>query len=166
MLDAALYKRLFDMIRPAISEDVPALYGLAEAVGLFEPDELEAFAGMISEHLAGEQEDQCWVVDEDQEALWGAAYYAPEPFSEGVWNMYFIGVHPDYQGQGRGTALVKAVEQALVEKGERLLLVETSGMGRFELTRQFYLKNGYDEEARIRDFYKTGDDIVIFRKVL
>ena len=51
-------------------------------------------------------------------------------------------------------------------RGERLLLVETSGLGSFDLTRQFYRKNGYDEEARIRDYYGPGDDKVIFRKAL
>ncbi|MEM9215143.1 MAG: GNAT family N-acetyltransferase [Cyanobacteria bacterium P01_F01_bin.150] len=154
------------MIRSAMSEDVASLYFLSEEIGLFNPPELEAFADMVSEHLEGQQEDQCWIVDEEQQNLRGAAYYAPETFAEGVWNLYFIGVHPDHQGNGRGSALLKYVEKSLVEKGVRLLLIETSGMGSFELTRQFYLKNGYEEEGRIRDFYKQGDDKVIFRKVL
>ena len=33
-------------------------------------------------------------------------------------------------------------------------------------SRQFYCKNGYDEEARIREFYQAGEDKVVFRKVL
>ena len=145
------------MIRPAYSEDVAALYSLAESIGLFEPHELEAFAGMISEHLEGQQEEHCWVVDEAN-GLLGAAYYAPEAFADGVWNLYFIGVHPDHQGKGLGTALLQYVEQALREKEARLLLVETSGLGSFELTRAFYGKNGYDEEARIREFYDKNAD--------
>lgn len=36
------------------------------------------------------------------------------------------------------------VEVPLSERGERLLLVETSGMPEFEPTRAFYLGNGYD----------------------
>lgn len=157
------------MIRPATSDDINALLALTEATGLFEPHELEGFGGMISEHLEGQREGQSetdfWVVD-DEDGLRGAAYYAPEAFSEGVWNLYFIGVHPTYQGKGRGSILLNYVEKALKEQGERLLLVETSGMGSFEKTRTFYRKNGYDEEARIRDFYKPGDDKVIFRKAL
>lgn len=41
-----------------------------------------------------------------------------------------------------------------------------SGLDSFELTRSFYRKNGYDEEARIRDFYRAGDDKIVFRKAL
>lgn len=153
------------MIRSATSNDVVAVLALAKATGLFEPHELEGFGGLLSEHLEGESKTDFWVVD-DENGLRGAAYYAPETFSEGVWNLYFIGVHPTYQGKGRGSALLNYVEKALKEQGERLLLVETSGLNSFEQTRTFYRKNGYDEEARIRDFYKLGDDKVIFRKAL
>ena len=62
--------------------------------------------------------------------------------------------------------LLNYVEQRLKKSGERLLLVETSGLDGFEMTRSFYVKNGYAEEARVRDYYKAGDDKVIFRKAL
>ena len=153
------------MIRPATSDDILSIQALTEATGLFQPHELEDFSGMISEHLEGEQAEHCWIVDADQEVT-AAAYYAPEAFAEGVWNLYFIAVHPTHQGQGRGSALLKYVEQTLTQQGERLLLVETSGLDGFEATRRFYHKNGYDEEARIRDFYKAGDDKITFRKAL
>jgi hypothetical protein len=61
---------------------------------------------------------------------------------------------------------VRHVERALAAGGARLLLIETSGLGSFERTRAFYQALGYVEEARIREFYKAGDDKVIFRKTL
>jgi ribosomal protein S18 acetylase RimI-like enzyme len=54
----------------------------------------------------------------------------------------------------------------LVERGERLLLVETSGVESFEYVRAFYRKSGYQEEARIREFYAAGIDKIVFRKAL
>lgn len=154
------------MIRAAISEDKAGLLAIAEATGLFTPQELEGFGDLISEHLDSEEAgENHWVVD-DQDGLVGAAYYAPEPFAEGVWNLYFIGVFPSEQGKGRGTALIRHVEEDLMKRGERLLLVETSGLERFEPTRTFYRKNDYEEEARIRDYYEAGDDKIIFRKAL
>ena len=62
--------------------------------------------------------------------------------------------------------MLNHVEKTLTEKGERLLLVETSGLPNFEMTRKFYRKQGYEEEAKIRDYYKAGDDKIIFRKAL
>ena len=86
--------------------------------------------------------------------------------TSGTWNLYLIAVHPEHQGRGVGAALVRHIEHALAERGERVLLVETSGLPEFERTRAFYLANGYDEEARIREFYAAGEDKVVFRKVL
>lgn len=154
------------MIRNATPDDKVALLALAEATELFSPEDLEGFAGMMDEQLAsGTEGDDVWITD-DEDGLRGAAYYAPEPFAEGVWNLYFIGVHPQEQGKGRGSALMRHVETDLQKRGDRLLLVETSGKDDFALTRTFYKKNGYTEEARIRDYYEDGDDKIIFRKVL
>ncbi|PZD73966.1 hypothetical protein C1752_01632 [Acaryochloris thomasi RCC1774] len=154
------------MIRNAITEDKVSLLAIAEATGLFSPQELDGFGEMMSEHLGSQGESENFWITDDENGLVGAAYYAPEPFSEGVWNLYFIGILPSEQGKGRGTALIRHVEEVLKERGERLLLVETSGVDSFEQTRSFYRKNGYDEEARIRDYYKAGDDKIIFRKAL
>lgn len=156
-------------IRPARPGDKAALMALAEATGLFQAPELEEFEAMVSAAFAGDLgEGHLWIVDEDERSggLRAAAYYAPEMMAEAVWNLYFIGVHPDCQGQGRGTALLRHVEDKLRTEGQRLLLIETSGLDSFAQTRAFYRKNGYDEEARLRDFYRAGEDKVIFRKAL
>ncbi|GJL95072.1 MAG: GNAT family N-acetyltransferase [Hyphococcus sp.] len=154
------------MIRPATPDDKGDLLNLAVATGLFAPDELDELGGMLSEYFDGNLgDDHFWIVD-DENGMQGAAYYAPEMMADGTWNLYFIGVEPGNQGKGRGASMLRHVEGALKARGERLLLVETSGLDNFDLTRKFYRKNGYDEEARIRDFYKAGDDKVVFRKGL
>ena len=154
------------MIREASPDDQPALMALGQATGLFQPHELEFLDGMLTEYFAGSLgQGHSWIVD-DHEGVLAAAYYAPEIMGDGVWNLYFIGVHPDRQGQGRGAALLSHVEKALRSEGGRLLLVETSGVDSFALTRSFYAKNGYEQEARIRDYYTAGDDKIVFRKVL
>lgn len=148
-------------IRPATPDDVPALKALIDAVDLFPSDMLD---DMMADYFS-QDSDNFWLTDDDGGPV-GIAYYAPERLTEGTWNLYLIAVHPDQQGQGRGAALLHFVEQQLRERGECLLLVETSGVPKFEYQRAFYRKCGYDEEARIRDFYKAGDDKVIFRKAL
>ena len=155
------------MIRPAISDDTGEIIALAISSGLFPPEGTDEVAGVLASYFNGELgPDHFWVVDNDNEGLVGVAYYAPERMTEGTWNLYMIAVRPDRQRQGRGKALLKHVEKALESRGERLLLVETSGLASFERTRAFYRRCDYSEEARIRDFYRAGEDKVVFRKAL
>lgn len=154
------------MIRSISPDDTTASIALAEATGLFEPNQTEDLAQMLEQYLGGETENQdVWLVD-DENGIVGVAYVAPERMTEGTWNLYLIAVHPDHQRQGRGRALLRHVEQTLAERGARILLVETSGLENFEYVRAFYRQSGYGEEARIREFYKVGDDKIVFRKAL
>ncbi|MDY3559180.1 GNAT family N-acetyltransferase [Gemmata sp. JC673] len=154
------------MIRPITTDDIAAILALAVSSGLFPPDATDDVGAVLAASLAGESgPDHVWLTDDDGGPV-GVAYYAPERLTEGTWNLYMLAIHPDRQRQGRGTALVRHVEHALAARGARLLLIETSGLGSFEQTRAFYRALGYDEEARIREFYKAGDDKVVFRKLL
>jgi ribosomal protein S18 acetylase RimI-like enzyme len=154
------------MIRLTTPNDKTDLITLAEASGLFESSQTEELAEMLDQHFSGESDSQdLWFTDDDN-GIVGVAYVAPERMTEGTWNLYLIAIHPDCQRQGRGTALLSHVEQMLAKRGERMLLVETSGLEDFEYVHAFYRKSGYEEEARIREFYKAGDDKIIFRKAL
>lgn len=154
------------MIRLAAPDDTNALLALAEATGLFESNQIEELAQMLNQHFSNETDNQgVWFTDYDNQPV-GVAYVAPERMTEGTWNLYLIAIHPVRQRQGRGAALLRHVEQMLAKRGERVLLVETSGLEDFEYVRAFYRKSGYEEEARIREFYKAGDDKIIFRKTL
>ncbi len=154
------------MIRPITRDDTLAVMSLAEASGLFRPHELEEVGGGLADYFDGDQErTHFWLADDD-DGLVSVAYCAPEAMTDGTWNLLFIAVRPDRRGRGYGAALVSHVEKILMERGERVLLVETSGTDALAPTRTFYLKHGFDEEARIREYYGVGDDKVIYRKAL
>jgi ribosomal protein S18 acetylase RimI-like enzyme len=57
---------------------------------------------------------------------------------------------------------MRATEAEVQKRGGRLLVVETSGLEEYASTRAFYESVGYEKEAVIRDFYKAGDDLVIY----
>ncbi|UWR22594.1 GNAT family N-acetyltransferase [Sulfitobacter sp. S190] len=157
-------------IRTPQTADKPALMALAEATGLFSPEELGGMDHMMTTYFAGEAEPgHFWIVDDagpQEGGIRGAAYCGPESFAgPGVWNLYFIGVYPDDQNAGRGSKMLHHIEDKLRVDGQRLLLIDTSSGEGFGLTRAFYRKHGYDEEARIRGFY-GAEDKVTFRKEL
>lgn len=155
------------MIRLTTPDDVKALIAVAEASGLFKPQQIDELSQMLAQHFDGAPNKyDLWFTDDDDGEPVGVAYTAPERMTEGTWNLYLIAIHPDNQRQGRGKAILGHVEKMLVERGERMLLVETSGTDDFDYVRTFYRNNGYEEEARIRDFYANEVDKITFRKVL
>ena len=154
------------MIRPTTPDDTTALINLADATGLFPPSGLELLRQMLTDSLGKNSDTEPFWITDDDNGLVGVAYCEPERMTDRTWNLQLIAIHPSRQGQGRGAKLLGYVEQALMMRGGRMLLVETSGLPDCERTQRFYVKCGYEEEARIRDFYATGDDKVVFRKVL
>lgn len=149
-------------IRPVKPEDLPALKTVIDANQLFPSDMLDE---MISEYFSNENSNDLWLTHDDGKPI-AIAYCAPERMTEGTWNLYLIAVHSDCQGKGIGTSMLHYIEQRLADRGERILLVETSGLTSFEQTREFYRKCGYEKEARIREFYQAGEDKIVFRKLL
>jgi GNAT superfamily N-acetyltransferase len=99
--------------------------------------------------------------DENDGKLIGYACFGATPATDGTYDLYWLAVDPVAQGRGIGSALVRAVEAKLLDRGARLLVVETSSRPDYEGTRRFYARSGYMEAARVRDFYAPADDRIV-----
>lgn len=155
-------------IRPCVPSDLPSLQAVIDAMGLFPSDALDRMVSF--ETPPGDTEDprEFWLVYDDgvEVVAVAVAYTAPERMTAGTWNALLLAAHPDRHGQGIGSALMARVEALLAARGERVLLVETSGAADFERTHRFYEHIGFEREALIREYYDAGDDKVVFRKAL
>lgn len=154
------------MIRAITEDDAAAVVEVSVAAGLFAPEDAAFLDKMMADYFGGKRDDRHVCVIDVEETVMGVVYYEPALATDGTWYVTMIGVRRDVQGRGRGAALMRHVEDALRAEGQRLLLVETSGTPDFALTRRFYAKLGYEEEARVRDYFTAGDDMVLFRKAL
>ena len=150
-------------IRPVDRTDLPGLCALIDAVELF-PSEL--LPDMISGHLDRKDASAIWLTQDDGGQPLSIAYCAAEPMTDGTWNVLLIAVHPEAQHRGLGTALMERIEGDLQEQGQRVLIVETSGLDSFANARRFYRALGYDLEACIREYYAKDEDKIVFRKDL
>ena len=101
-----------------------------------------------------------------QDQVAGYVCYGPTPMTEGTWDLYWIASDPKFRGQGVGTGLVSAMEGELRRVSARQVRIETSATEDYGPARGFYRSMNYAEEARFRDFYKLGDDLIILRKKL
>lgn len=151
------------IVRPTRRDDIGDLRRVLDGTGLFPsemlPDMLEAF---LSNDGAGD----IWLTCDADGVAIGFCFAAPEALADGTWNMLALAVLPAEQGHGLGGAIVRRLEADLRERGQRVLIADTSGADEFARTRAFYRGNGYAEEARIRDFWAAGDDKVVYWKSL
>jgi ribosomal protein S18 acetylase RimI-like enzyme len=155
------------MLRPTIPDDTPILLDLARRTNVFKPLEIEALQEVLDDyHAANEELGHKAVTLEQGGKTVGFAYYAPAAMTDRTWYLYWIAVAPEVQNKGLGGVMLRQAEEDIRQSQGRLLVIETSGLPHYELTRRFYLKNGYEQAGVVPDFYADGDDMVVFRKRL
>lgn len=94
----------------------------------------------------------------------GYACFGKTPMTEHTYDLYWIAVAPETQGQGVGKRLLDAVGMVLNNRGGRIIRVETSSQDEYNGTVAFYLRNAFDTIGRIAQFYREDDDLIILAK--
>ena len=155
---------LFD-ITPA---DRPALEKILSSSGYFYDFEIEVALSLADETCEKGQEKSgyYWLRLIDGGRVIGFANFGPNPSSVHSWDLYWIAIMDEYRKKRYGSILLSEAEQRVRSLGGHLLWIETSGRPLYEPTRHFYLKNGYELEATLREFYGPGDPKLVYRKVL
>ena len=153
------------VIRELSQDDVDEAVRLVVAAGMFSSEDSYVVRDLLGHYGGGPgAEGHLCLVDEESGRIVSVAYYQPKGPANRLWNLTMIAVLPELQGTGRGSALLRHVEDDLRSREQRMLLVDTSGTTQYDRTREFYGKSGYAQVARIRDYWTDGDDLVVFAK--
>jgi ribosomal protein S18 acetylase RimI-like enzyme len=156
------------MILVATKDDGLQIHNINSNTTVFSQEEVECVDELWGEYQARgpERSGYYFIVDKEDERVRGYACYGPRALTDRTYDLYWIAVDPNARGGGIGKKLLAATQEAVRKLGGRLLIVETSGLPKYESTRAFYLATGYLLEATLKDFYSDGDDLVIFTKRL
>lgn len=146
-----------------IPSDLPAVKLIIDDNQMFPSEFIDE---MTQAFFAQESEEKWFVTEDSEKQVVGCAYCSPEKMTEGTWNLLLIAVLKTHQGNGIGKNLMQYAEFTLNSKNVRVLLVETSSLPEYKLTREFYPKCGYLQVAVIPEYYDKGDDKVVFWKSL
>jgi ribosomal protein S18 acetylase RimI-like enzyme len=155
-------------IRPAVTGDRARIHQILVSTARFTPQEVGWAMDLVDQSLAlGERSEYATHVLEDPDTfVQGYVTFAPTPMTDGVFDLYWIAVDPQRQGQGIGQVLLRFVENEVRRRDGRMLLIETSSKRSYAPTIRFYQRAGYHEISRIKDFYRIEDDKVVFCKHL
>ncbi|MBM4462860.1 MAG: GNAT family N-acetyltransferase [Chloroflexi bacterium] len=154
-------------IRPASQEDKPAIMRILNATPEFKSAEVIVAEEVIDSYFDDPGGSGYHVmVAEISLNVVGYICYGPTPLTEGTWDIYWIAVDKERQGQGIGASLMAFAEDNIKKAEGRMVLIETSSLSGYEKTRRFYFMLGYDIVCQIPDFYMPGDHKIVFRKLL
>jgi ribosomal protein S18 acetylase RimI-like enzyme len=152
-------------IRTMTSSDKTAIMRILQNTPEFTPAEVVLAEEVISDYLSDPTDSGYSIlVAEVDSSVAGYICYGPTPITEGTWDIYWIAVDCNIQGQGLGRKLMEAAERKIMRAKGRLILVETSSKPGYEKTNLFYQRVGYKEACRIMEFYAIGDDQIIYEK--
>ena len=154
------------VIRPLQASDRAPLAELISRDGLFLADEVTCALELIDAALANPGADYLVRVADVQGRIAGYVCFGPTPMTSGTWDLYWIATHPEFRGRGIATFLIQHMERELRARDARLVRVETSHLDAYGSAHRFYVRTGYPEVARLPDFYRPGEDLIIMLKRL
>jgi GNAT superfamily N-acetyltransferase len=122
-------------IRKVQPQDLPGLKEVLDSSELFPSEYLD---DMISDYFNNKETTDIWFTYVDNNRPIALGYCAPEKLTNGTYNLYAIAVRKELQGKGIGGKMMNFIEKLLTDNGNRILIVETSSIDHYTLTRKFY----------------------------
>jgi ribosomal protein S18 acetylase RimI-like enzyme len=153
-------------VRPFAKEDIEPLKHILEATGVFRPEEIEVAVELmkIVSEEPGQQDYLMHTGIDDHGQVQGYYCVGPTPMTERTYDLYWIAVNPSAQGKGMSGELLQHCFRLVANRGGSKIIAETSSKPSYARTQAFYRKHGFVEEARIRDYYAAGDDLVVYTR--
>jgi len=151
------------ILREMTHADVATIQGALVECGAFNDDEVRGAVEMIDAGLRG---DYMLPPVEIDGVARGYACVGKATLTQASWYVYWICIAPAHQRTGAGRSLQAHIEKIVRAAGGERLVLETSGRPDYERARRFYEAAGFHAVGRIPNFYKTGDDCVVYCKEL
>lgn len=118
----------------------------------------------LSQHGLDERDYFLLVAVDQSDQVAGYICYGKTPLTQAGWDVYWIATDPLFERRGVATALMIDAERAMAARQGQIVRVETSAMASYQAAQRFYEKMGYRLAGAIPDFYKSGDDLLLYWK--
>jgi GNAT superfamily N-acetyltransferase len=151
-------------LRELRAADRAPLERAIRSTGAFNEEEVAVALELIDAGLGAQRVDPYLFVvaaDEHDQAL-GYSCFGRTAMTDGVYDLYWIVVRDDAQRFGVGRKLLHATAERIRALAGRMIIIETAGKPEYEKQRAFYERVGCKLLARYPDFYRVGDDKLVY----
>ena len=155
-------------IRPINAHDKGKLFQLIRQRGTFNEKEIEVAIEVIEDTLAFPEKKEYYTfcaVDNNGDIA-GFICFGPIPMTDRCYDLYWIAVDEKFSRNGIGKKLLKTMEDFVVNEKARRIYIDTSSTAAYTAARTFYENHGFRLVTILQDFYRLGDDKIIFMKEL
>ncbi len=156
------------MIRLVEEHDRETILGIARETEVFTVQDVECVDELLDTYLHERDSHEYTFIaatDEQNRAI-GFVCYGPTPLTDRTFDVYWLAVSRVARRQGTARALFLQMEENLRDAGARLLVLETSGTPEYAPARRLYDSLGYTGYLAAPDFYRQGDDLMVYSKPL
>ena len=167
MNEITIKNELLKFDRNIYQQDVEEVIRLVAQVGVFSQEEILIAGELVSDKLSGDDESYNFIFLRDsQKKIVAYSCFGEICLAKDRYDLYWIAVSKKYQNQKLATLILNKTEVEIKKLGGKKIYAETSSVTQYKPARNFYLKSGFTKVAEILDFYKDGDNKVIFCKNL
>lgn len=153
-------------LRSLTEGDRPRIEAVLRSDSTFRDAEVAVALELVDEALGGNHKDYWFRVAAAGEQVAGYICYGPTPMTDSTFDLYWIVVDKDFRGQGLAKRLIEAMESDLRGRGDARVRVETEQTEEYGAARKLYEKCDYPLAACLPDFYRSGEDLLVYYKVL
>jgi acetoin utilization deacetylase AcuC-like enzyme/GNAT superfamily N-acetyltransferase len=154
-----------EFVHTVSDADIEIIRRLVAATEFFTADEVAIAVELVEERISkGIASGYEFIIARHDGRTVGYACFGPIPATDAGYDLYWIVVDPDAQGLGIGRQLLAETVAAIRERGGKRLYADTSSQQKYTPTRAFYRTQGFRKTAELKDFYRPGDNKVIFEK--
>lgn len=153
-------------LRTSLHENDAALVRrMTQATGFFSQSEIEVAVELVEvARSEGAASGYLFLFAETDGTSCGYTCFGSVPCTAHSFDLYWIVVDSNFQGQGIGKQLLMRTERIISKAGGRGVYAETSSRAQYRPTRSFYRHTGFAQVARLKDFYAPGDSKIIYCK--
>lgn len=149
------------------ASDPGAIRAILESAKNFYPSEIDIAIELFEDYSQnGKDSPYQFIFAQTGDETAGFVCYGPIPLTDKRYDIYWIAVRKDLQNKHIGAALLGKAEEKIASRRGAFLYIETSSRPDYRDTHIFYERRGYSCAARLPDFYRDGDDKMIFAKKL